>query len=81
MAAYMLTTKDNPYDPRLDFKAWDQWDRAQGYNTCAYLSRVLVETDDFPEEFQDREREQAMDEIIALHNGEIYQKLPIDEAA
>lgn len=81
MVAYMLTTNDNPYDPRQEFMAWDQWDRAQGYNTCAYLDRVLAETEDFPDEFQDREREQAMDEIISIHGGEIYKKLPLDDAA
>lgn len=72
---WMITTKDNPYDPREDFNAWFQWDVFHGYHTCSYLSRVGAFTEDWPEEFEDRQMEAAIDEIIALHNGEIYEKL------
>jgi hypothetical protein len=77
MAAVMLTTKDNPFDPRLDYGSWYAWDVAQGYNTCAYLARVSVLTDDFPPEVNERYVEQAVDEIIA-NNGDLYKKLYID---
>lgn len=78
--AVMITTTDNPYDPRTDFAPWYAWDVAHGYNTCAFLARVLNETDDFPQEYNDRLAEFAIDEIIAMHNGEIYKKI-IDTAA
>jgi hypothetical protein len=71
----MITTQDNPYDPRTDYPAWHTWDTSNGYNTSAYLARVLAETDDFPLEYNDRIVEQAIDEIIEIHNGEIYKKL------
>lgn len=78
--AAMITTFDNPYDPRTDFRAWYLWDVQRGYHTCAYLARVANETDDFPQEYNDRLAEFAIDEIIAVHNGEIYKKL-VDDAA
>lgn len=73
----MITTEDNPYDPRTDFPSWYAWDVQQGYNTCAYLARVLNETDDFPNEYNDRLAEAAIDEIIAIHDGGIYVKLEV----
>lgn len=79
--AVMLTTVDNPYDPRLDFAAWHTWDVNEGYNTCAYLDRISMLTEEFPEEYQDRLIEAMVDEIIMIHNGALYKKLEIDESA
>lgn len=79
--ATMLTTVDNPYDPRLDFPAWFSWDVAHGYNTSALLARVLVESDDVPGPIQDRQIEEAMDQIMEMHDGAIYKKLPVPVAA
>jgi hypothetical protein len=78
--AVMVTTTDNPYDPRTDFAAWYAWDIEEGYNTCAYLARVIREAEDFPDEYNDRLVEEAIDELIALHDGKIYKKLN-DQAA
>lgn len=74
----MLTTVDNPYDPRTQWAEWYQWDVAQGYNTSAYLARVALIADEFPEQVQDLQTEAAIDEIIALHDGGLYKKLPIE---
>ena len=73
--AVMLTTVDNPNDPRTDFASWYAWDVAKGYNTSAYLARILAETDDFPMAYNDRVVEQAIDEIIELHANGLYKKL------
>jgi hypothetical protein len=75
--AVMITTVDNPYDPRTDYAAWHAWDVQKGYHTSAYLARVVTDTDDFPVEYNDRLVEMAIDEIIRLHNGKIYKKLPV----
>ena len=75
----MITTTDNPYDPRSDFGAWYAWDTAHGYNTSAYLARVAAVAEEFPEAVQDKQIEEAMDEIIAIHSGGMYKKLLIDE--
>lgn len=79
--ASMLTTEDNPHDPRLDFAAWFAWDVEQGYNTCAYLARVAVLPEGFPEAVVQAYRESAMDEIISIHAGGLYKKLPVEDAA
>lgn len=78
--AVMVTTEDNPFDPRLDFPAWYAWDVDNGYNTCAYLSRVTSLPEDFPESYHDRLIEQAIDEMIELHDGGLYKKLPLNAA-
>lgn len=75
--SFMLTTVDNPFDPRTDYASWYAWDVNEGYNTCAYLDRVLADTDDFPIEYDDRLTEQVIDEIIELHAGGLYQKLEV----
>ena len=79
--AVMITTEDNPYDPRTNFPAWYAWDVTRGYHTCAYLAQVLVETDDYPQEYNDRLVEMAIDEIIEAHGGKIYKKLEVSVAA
>jgi hypothetical protein len=78
--AVMITTTDNPYDPRTNFPAWHAWDVSHGYNTCAYLDRVLHETDDYPQEYNERLAEFAIDEIIAIHDGGLYVKLDTSAA-
>lgn len=37
----MLTTIDNPYNPYTNFNEWYAFDVSHGYNTCAYLSRMI----------------------------------------
>lgn len=73
----MITTNDNPYDPRLDFPAWYAWDVSEGYNTTAYLARVMSVSDDMPEPVRQRQVEEAIDEIIREHAGGIYKKLVV----
>lgn len=79
--ASMLTTVDNPHDPRLDFDRWNAWDMEHGYFTCAYLSRVASVSEHFPQEVQDAELEAAMREILEMHAGGIYKILPVEVAA
>lgn len=77
--AYMITTEDNPYDPREDFRVWDQWDRAHGYNTSSYLDRVAMLPDEVPDIVIDKMRDDAIREIIDIHGGKMYKALWIDE--
>ena len=37
----MLTTVDNPYDPKSDYDKWRSWDLERGYNTEEYIARLL----------------------------------------
>jgi hypothetical protein len=76
--AAMITTEDNPFDPRTDYASWYAWDVEQGYNTCAYLARIVaLFPDSFPDELQDAAVEEAIDEIIEIHAGGLYKKLPV----
>jgi len=79
--AAMITTEDNPFDPREDFPSWYAWDVEKGYNTCAYLARVAVVTVDFPEVLREQQIEAAIDEIIEIHAGGLYKKLLVQSAA
>lgn len=76
---WMITTEDNPYDPTSDFRGWYLWDEAQGYHTSAYLARIVAVAEEFPEAVQDAQVETAIDEIIEMHDGEIYKKVWVDE--
>lgn len=61
---YMLTTRDNPYDP---WKQWDEWlafDIEKGYGTCEYLARVAITSPDMTDEENSAEISRAIDEII-----------------
>ena len=45
----VLTTLDNPYNPKEEFTKWYAWDTQNGYNTSEYLARLAdydVESDD-----------------------------------
>ena len=36
----MLTTMDNPYNPKEDYDKWRNWDIDKGYNTENLLARI-----------------------------------------
>lgn len=42
----MLTTIDNPYNPKTDYDKWRQWDIENEYNTEEYLARMTDIPDD-----------------------------------
>ena len=39
--AIMLTTMDNPFNPFIQYNEWYAYDVNKGYNTCAYLARLV----------------------------------------
>ena len=67
MEEYMLTTSDNPFDPFTQFDEWYAFDTSHGYNTCAYLARVLVTSDELSEEDQDMALDTAINAILELN--------------
>ena len=74
MDTYLLTTSDNPFDPHLQFDAWNQWDQANGYNTLAYLARVIVTSDELSQADQDLAYDRAIEEILSENEG-LYKKV------
>ena len=70
--ALMLTTLDNPFNP---FVQWDQWfafDMRQGYNTCAYLARIVISSHELSEVEEALAINQAIKEILELNTLGIY---------
>lgn len=71
---HMLTTENNPFDPFTQFDEWNAYDRQLGYNSLAYLGRVVRTSPDLSQSDQDLAIEQAIDEIVS-ENGGLYKKV------
>lgn len=71
----MLTTTDNPFNPFTQFDDWYMFDTTKGYNTCAYLARVTISSNELSEHDEDVAIESAIDEIVALNVLGIYKKV------
>lgn len=69
-----ITTFDNPYDPINDFDHWFLFDVFKGYNTCSYLARICTTSDQLSDVENEKETEQAIDEMIKL-NPLLYRKV------
>lgn len=81
MAKYTITTIDNPFDPIEDFDSWYNFDMDKGYNTCAYLARLVFTSDSLSEAENDRAVEMAIDDIIQYDFMNIYRKVKVPEEA
>lgn len=46
-ADLVLTTIDNPYNPKTDYLKWKQWDEESGYYTEAWVARLMMMEEDF----------------------------------
>lgn len=75
MAKSMLTTFDNPYNPKKDFDNWLLYDMEKGYNSIEYLARIARTSDQMTDEENDEEIERAIDEIIQMDFMNIYTKV------
>ena len=77
--AYMLTTVDNPWNPFTHFDEWFAFDESHGYCSCGLLARVDTRTDELSEEIENRQREEAIDEIIRYDFTNMYKKVSADD--
>lgn len=77
MKAVALTTIDNPFDPIAQFDEWKAFDEAKGYNSCAYLARIVRTSDELSEADEALAIEQAIDEIVKLNILGIYRKVVV----
>lgn len=64
MEERMLTTEDNPYDPFTQFDEWYAFDTQNGYNTCSYLARIAITSDELSDTDYDQALDAAIDEIM-----------------
>lgn len=71
---YRLTTFDNPYDPFTQFDSWFLYDVEKGYNTCAYLDRVLNEAPS-NQDPSDSAISEAIDAIVKNDIFNMYKKV------
>lgn len=71
----MLTTIDNPYNPFDHFDEWAHWDVSNGYNTSAFLARIVVLSDEMSEADQVHAIEVAIDEIVRENVNGMYRKV------
>ena len=70
-----LTTTDNPYDPIDQYDDWSAFDMQMGYNTDAYIARVLKTSSELSEEEQNRDYEAAINEILSYNLTGNYKKI------
>ncbi len=64
MEERMLTTEDNPYDPFTQFDEWYAFDTQNGYNTCSYLARIAMTSNELSDTDYDQALDSAVDEIM-----------------
>lgn len=74
-AEYMLTTKDNPFDPFDQFREWYAYDLALGYNTLGLLDRVVVTSPELSSADQKLAIIQGMDEIVEENIYGVHKKV------
>lgn len=81
MQEHMLTTVDNPFNPFTQFDSWHAYDTASGYNSLAFLARVVHTSDELSEADQSVAIENAIDEIVRENVLGVYRKVTADTAA
>ena len=79
MTNYMLSTIDNPYNPHIDFDDWYEYDVRSGYNTLAFLGRIVRSSDDLSDVDQELAIDQAIEEIIRENVLGIYIRIGPDD--
>ena len=63
---FMLTTKDNPYNPWTEYDSWYAYDHEKGYDSPSYQARIAVTSDQLSDEENDQIINQAIEDIIRL---------------
>lgn len=75
MADSMLTTVDNPFDPFTQYDAWNVWDQSHGYNTMAFIARVIRTSDELSEADQQQAIDDAIDTIASENVSGMHKKV------
>lgn len=73
--AYMLSTRDNPYNPFVEWKEWLLYDIENGWNSCGILAKIANTSDSLTDNENDEEIERAIDEIVAIDPLQMYIKV------
>ena len=75
MANVLVTTVDNPFNPFTEFDEWYRFDHDHGYNTCEYLARIALTSDELSDEANAQAINDAVDEIVRLNSNGMYKKV------
>ena len=71
-----LSTIDNPYNPFTQYDSWFLYDVEKGYNSSAYLARVIDSNPTlYNEDVDDEDIEKAIDDIIKADFTNMYIKV------
>lgn len=74
---FMLTTVDNPHNPKEDYDLWKQWDAENGYYTEEYIARLVTMDDDYNADDDDEFMlniisTRVINDILSNDNDEVY---------
>lgn len=78
MMLAMVTTMDNPFDPFTQFDDWFAFDLERGYNTCSYLARIAITSNELSDVDKALAINTAVDEICRLNLRGNYKKVEIE---
>jgi hypothetical protein len=59
----LLSTKDNPFNPHTQWAEWFAWDYPR-YDTNGLLARVIITSDELPQNLRDEAYNDAVEEIV-----------------
>lgn len=76
---FMITTVDNPFDPRTKFDDWFSWDTQSGYHSLALLGRIVNTSDDLSDVDQTLAIDLAIDEIVKENVSGVHKKIRVSE--
>lgn len=72
---FMLTTKDNPFNPFTQYDEWYEFDHEKGYCCCEYLARLCDVFGETPEDMADKVMEQAINDILRIDPDKSYTRI------
>jgi hypothetical protein len=72
---YMLTTVDNPFSPFTQFREWMAYDEQLGYNTPAFLDRIVKDSHDLSPADQAIAIQDAIEEIVTENVSGMWKKV------
>ena len=72
---YLLTTKDNPYNPWIEYDLWNEFDTIAGHYTASKLARLAPIEIEFSERLNVLYTNQAIDRLIELDFEKKYVKV------
>lgn len=75
----MITTVDNPFDPRTQWDDWLRYDEDHHYFTNNLLARVGIDIVDFPNEVNNVFIEEAIDNIVKYDVLKRFKKIVYED--